>query len=149
MNTTHQTDSPACPDKLISECVGKPWAVMGRGPDSFDCWGFVRHVLINGFGFDAPDWLYEAGTEIRQTLFEIGRTTPGWYQLDSFKPYCVVLIGQSDKITHVGIYHPDNMIFHSLESKKKGVVGTSMQAMRRLGFGLLIPYAHKDMAWLT
>lgn len=147
MNITRQTDSQDCLNKLISECVGKPWSVMGRGPESFDCWGFVRHVLKNGFGFDAPDWLYESGPEVRPALFETGRTSPGWYQLDSFKPYCIVLIGQSDKITHVGIYHPDNMIFHSLESK--GVVGTTIKAMKRLGFGLLIPYAHKEMEWLT
>lgn len=147
MITTPSADFRDCPDRLIAEAIGKPWSVMGRGPDSYDCWGFVRHILVNGFRLDVPDWLYEAGHIKRSGLFEAGKNTSGWSQLESFMPYCVVLIGQSDKITHVGIYHPDNIIFHSLESR--GVVGTTMKAMKRLGFGLMIPYAHKDMQWLT
>ena len=34
--------------------IGRPWIAGAQGPDSFDCWGFVRYVLLHEFGHDVP-----------------------------------------------------------------------------------------------
>lgn len=37
------------------EYVGLPYRDRGRGPDAFDCWGLVRHVLIERADLPVPD----------------------------------------------------------------------------------------------
>lgn len=34
------------------------WESMGRGPQRFDCWGLVRHVLAEEFGVQLPSYSY-------------------------------------------------------------------------------------------
>lgn len=35
--------------------IGLPYRFGARGPNEFDCWGIVRHVLLRQFGVDLPD----------------------------------------------------------------------------------------------
>lgn len=36
--------------------IGRPYADKGRGPDAFDCWGFVRAILAAERGVVLPDY---------------------------------------------------------------------------------------------
>lgn len=38
----------------VSEYVGKPWAPGADGPESFYCWGLVRHVFRTREGIELP-----------------------------------------------------------------------------------------------
>lgn len=152
MTTILATGSPAYADQLLEQALGKPWACLGRGPDSYDCWGLVLHILRNGLGWaDAPDFLYATGLEERERAFAEGMTqelaTGLWQPLAKPEPYCVIMLGQTRRITHVGIWHPSNTIFHCFEGA--GVIGTKIPTMKKLGWSRMLPYKHKDMTWLT
>lgn len=152
MTTTQGTGSPAYADELIAAALGKPWECLARGPESYDCWGFCLHVLRDGLGWaEAPEFMYDVGMEERERAFEEGMAaelaTGRWRLLARPEPYCVIMLGQTRRITHVGIWHPSNVIYHCFE--KAGVVGTRVPAMRKMGWSRMIPYKHEDMAWLT
>ena len=39
---------------FANKYIGHPWVAGAQGPDSFDCWGFVRYVLKHEYGYDVP-----------------------------------------------------------------------------------------------
>lgn len=123
------TPSPrfrACADRAIHRALGKPWRVMGRGPDAFDCVGFVQHVLAAG-GVTTPLFEYPAGVA-RDEAFRAGVPrveAAGWVQVPARTPYAVVLLGRRGVVTHVGLYHPVGLVYHSFE--RCGVVGHTLQ----------------------
>ena len=39
---------------FANKYIGRPWVAGAQGPDSFDCWGFVRYVLKHEYGHDVP-----------------------------------------------------------------------------------------------
>jgi len=152
MTTTPEIGSPAYADALIEQALNKPWSCLGRGPDSYDCWGFCLHVWRDGLAWaNAPEFLYETGLEERERAFHEGiaqqLATGKWERLQKPEPYCALLLGQARKITHVGIWHPSNTLFHCFEAS--GVVGTKIPTMKKLGWNNMIPYRHEDMKWLT
>lgn len=53
-----------------SAYVGIPYEPHGRGPDRFDCWGFVRHIYQKQFDITLPafDALYVDEAEIQDAL---------------------------------------------------------------------------------
>lgn len=70
-----------------------------------------------------PDFIYEAG-EARVGLFSEGikkAVADGFREVPERTPYSIVLLGKGGKITHVAIYHPSGIYYHSLE--RFGVVG--------------------------
>lgn len=152
MTTTPATGSPACADAVIAAAIGKPWECLARGPESYDCWGFCLRVLRDGLGWtSAPEFAYDVGLDERERAFEDGMAselaTGLWTPLDKFEPYCVVMLGQTRRITHVGIWHPSNTIYHCFEGA--GVVGTRVPVLRKMGWSRMLPYKHKEMTWLT
>ena len=34
--------------------IGLPWVAGAQGPDSFDCWGFVRYIHKQEYGHNVP-----------------------------------------------------------------------------------------------
>lgn len=152
MITTPATASPAYADELIEQALGKPWACLARGPDYYDCWGFCLHILRHGLGWaDAPEFLYDTGLQERERAFAEGMAqelaTGEWQRLAKPEPYCVIMLGQTRKVTHVGLWHPSNTIYHCAEAS--GVIGNRLPAMKKLGWSLMLPYKHEDMKWLT
>lgn len=65
---------------FANKYIGRPWVAGAQGPDSFDCWGFVRYVLKHEYGYDVPqvnvnpeclrDVLYAFRTDLAFTAFE-------------------------------------------------------------------------------
>jgi len=43
---------PAWADKYI----GIPWVSHGRGPEGYDCWGLIRFIAKDQFGWDWPSY---------------------------------------------------------------------------------------------
>lgn len=44
------------PSVWVNDLVGRKYALGGRGPDAFDCWGLLMHVFRDQRGIDLPDW---------------------------------------------------------------------------------------------
>jgi cell wall-associated NlpC family hydrolase len=36
--------------------IGLPFRDKGRGPDGYDCWGYVRAIMLERFGVTLPDY---------------------------------------------------------------------------------------------
>jgi len=123
MATTLSPHFRACADKAIQQALGKPWRCLARGPHSFDCWGFVLHVM-SAAGIEAPDFAYSEGAQLRASLFSEGIATgvsEGWKRVPDKTPYSVVALGKQGIITHVAVYHPSGIYYHCME--RQGVVG--------------------------
>ena len=76
-----------------------------QGPDSFDCWGFVRYVLKEEYGYDVPcvnvnpeclrDVLVAFRTDLAFTAFE---------EVDAPQDGDVVLMRQAKHPVHAGLW---------------------------------------------
>ena len=109
-------------DTAIQAALGKPWVVLGRGPDTFDCWGLVLWVY-KAAGVVLPDFAYDIQND-RATLFQTGSPAlaeAGWEPVATPSPYSIVTLGQRHDATHVAIWHPSGIYYHCLE--RQGVVG--------------------------
>ena len=153
MSSTPPRGSPACADALLESLLHSPWSRLGRGPSSFDCWGFVRHVLVHGMGWDGcPEFPYsDEQARDHEALFDRlipqQLATGAWVPLARPEPYCVVMLGQTARVSHVGLWHPSNTVFHCAETS--GVVGQRVPALRALGWTTIQPFRHSEMRWLS
>ena len=117
MRTTLTPHIRASVDKALAASLGKPWVALGRGPNSFDCWGFVRYIF-NTAGVYIPDVVLTPVSDIRTVATENGIDA---VQVAPRTPYSLVMLGRRGAFGHVGIYHPSGIVYHCLE--KQGVVG--------------------------
>ncbi len=67
--------------------VGIPWLTNGRGPEGYDCWGLVRMIAKDQFGWDWPsyDETYTQGAEADDKSVEDVRESEDspWQRLDN------------------------------------------------------------------
>lgn len=117
MHTTLTPHIRACVDKTLTASLGKPWEAMGRGPSSFDCWGFVRYVYKQA-GIEIPDAILSPVTDICSVATEKGVVA---VKVPARTPYALVIFGKNGSFGHVGIYHPAGIVYHCLD--RQGVVG--------------------------
>ena len=112
MRTTLTPHIRACADKAMVGALGKPWAPLGRGPNSFDCWGFVVYVYkaagIQLPSCAMPDPCYDIQAAARGTGIQVEKAVPR-------TPYSIALMGKMGVYAHVGIYHPSGIIYHCLD----------------------------------
>ena len=113
-------------NRAISEAVGRPWEPLGRGPDSFDCWGFVFWVFGKA-GVKLPDYPYAEG-EKRDELFNTVLGCEDWDHVPQQTPYSIVTFGRGVSTSHVGIYHPNGLYYHCVSGR--GVCGDRYNAIR-------------------
>ena len=125
MRTTLTPHIRACADKAMVGALGKPWAPLGRGPNSFDCWGFVVYVYkaagIQLPSCAMPDPCYDIQAAARGTGIQVEKAVPR-------TPYSIALMGKMGVYAHVGIYHPSGIIYHCLD--RQGVSGHSVQTLQ-------------------
>jgi cell wall-associated NlpC family hydrolase len=120
MRTTLTPHTRACVDKALVASLGKPWAPLGRGPDNFDCWGFVQYVYRQA-GIEIPDAILEPVPCVATAAKAHGvRISPA----PARTPYALVMFGKDGVFGHTGIYHPSGLVYHCLE--RHGVVGHNL-----------------------
>ena len=122
------TPSPyfqACVNKSISEAIGKPWRCLGRGPNSFDCWGFVVWVFASA-GIKLPDWSYTI-SDSRSDLFQAG-LLDAWVPVDANEICSIVTLGRKGAISHVAVKF-NGVFYHCTENF--GVIAQSSDAVSR------------------
>jgi cell wall-associated NlpC family hydrolase len=103
----------------VSKYVGIPFVSGGRGISGCDCYGLVRIVLMEQFGYNLPllsgnykDALVMAETEpvLRSQLPLLTGE-----KIDKAEPGAVAVIRYQGRSTHIGIYVDGTYILHTLK----------------------------------
>lgn len=147
--TTRQDDSKTLNDYIISK-LGCKWKALGRGPDTFDCWGFVLSAWRHIGWADSPDFPYSPDFSARrkalvETVREKNVYGSEWSEISSPIDKCLCVMFKYGHAYHVGIY-ADGNIFHCVE--KSGVVGTSIHRTKMLGYEDIKYFTNEKMPWL-
>ena len=122
----------------ISFClslIGKPWVSGAAGPEAFDCWGLLRHVLLERRGLSLCPY-----SGVKETgLADMMKTATSeaayrWKRLNGPEHLCGVAMSHGRRIEHVGLWLEEagGGILHSHESA--GVVFQSQSSIRNTGF---------------
>lgn len=113
------------------EYLGKPWEAGATGPDAFDCWGLVRHWYSTKLGVDLPVHLVDA-SDVLAVAHQLKREqiSGDWVELEDLEDNCVVAMGHSSSITHVGVCIGDSYILHASRQCGYCVVQTLSQIRR-------------------
>jgi hypothetical protein len=90
-----------------AEHIGKPYRKGGEGPDSFDCWGFVRFVFRTQYGIEMPPvQVGRAGDEAETNVAAIKRAAQvsGWRPSEDSPPQDRdIALMDSAEGRHVGV----------------------------------------------
>lgn len=84
--------------------VGQRWEAGAQGPDAWDCWAFLRHVLHTYYGLDVPEIVvadYE-DEDAMSSLFIGHAERREWRQVPAPVDGCLVEIRRPSM--HVGIW---------------------------------------------
>lgn len=124
--------------------IGISWEYGAQGPDSYDCWNFVRHVQKTRFSIDVPVILYTDQRDVSHQL-QHNAELDRWTQTDSPIEGDIVMMARAKIPAHVGVWIKANGhegILHCLQHV--GVVFTRENAIRSHGWGQLKFYRRKD-----
>lgn len=98
--------------------VGIPFANKGRGPDAYDCWGLVWHVLHEEFGLDVPSYADEyADSNDETSAAAIAKHRHEWLHIPHANSRLgdVVEMMRGGKLWHVGLLLPGGWVLHTNE----------------------------------
>lgn len=85
--------------------IGRPWIAGAQGPDSFDCWGFVRYVLKHEYRHDVPQ--VNVNAECLRDVLQAFRTDLAFRAFEEVPLPCdgdVVLMRQAKNPVHAGLW---------------------------------------------
>lgn len=122
----------------ISFClglIGKPWVSGASGPDAFDCWGLLRHVLRERRGLTLCPYGGVKEIGLASMLKTATREAQArWYPLASPEHLCGVGMSRGRRIEHVGLWLDEagGGVLHCHEGA--GVVFQSTASIRLTGF---------------
>lgn len=125
-------------ETILSGLIGKPFVINARGPEAYDCWGIVTHVLKE-LGIEIPmDWCAPDDPSKKEeywayTMTEIEKQTHenSWTRTDTPVYGNVVAMSRNRIMSHVGILTPFG-ILHATE--KFGVVLSTEKELRDVGY---------------
>lgn len=124
--------------------LGKPWQSGCNGPETFDCWGFVRYVQLMHYGRTLPEISIDADN-IRAVVneFTSNHERNMWQKVDNPKDGDCLLLSQSKEPTHVGIWidADGGGLLHCV--KGAGVVFTVPSNIKNMGYNILGAYTCK------
>lgn len=120
--------------------IGLPWVNGAQGPNSFDCWGFVRYVYSQEKGVDLPVFEIDADKPlaIRHAISD-ERARSRWVPVDflSLEPFDVLLLSQANHPDHVGVWSGSGLL-HCI--REAGVVHQTRQSLYRAGWNIVSCY---------
>lgn len=90
---------------FANKYIGRPWVAGAQGPDSFDCWGFVRYVLKHEYDHDVPQVNVNAEC-LRDVLlaFRTDLAFQAFKEVEKPQDGDVVLMRQSKNPVHAGLW---------------------------------------------
>lgn len=97
--------------------AGIPFVTSGRDMSGCDCYGLVRMILVNEYGFDLPMLLgdYTNALNIAETkrLFMQNVPVLCGEKISEPEEKAVALMRFGGRLCHVGLYAGDGCIIHS------------------------------------
>lgn len=108
-----------------SSYIGKLWEWRARGPQSFDCWGFVCGVWKDLYNVDLPDYLdqtpkdAEAGDRYRISARCLTAGQDIMVSIESPRPLALVLMRHNSVPSHIGLYAHGGYIVHACEHAQR------------------------------
>lgn len=102
----------------VSSLIGLPFEYGGRGPDKFDCFGLLMHILKENHGQDIPDFRSTSDRAVIQSSFATG--LPMWEKTEQ-GANTPVLFRVGKYVSHCGYMIDSMRMVHTWE-KSGGVV---------------------------
>lgn len=90
---------------FANKYIGRPWVAGAQGPDSFDCWGFVRYVLKHEYDHNVPQ--VNVNAECLRDVLQAFRTDlafQAFKEVEKPQDGDVVLMRQSKNPVHAGLW---------------------------------------------
>lgn len=96
--------------------IGKSFEVKGRGPDTFDCWGFLKYVYAHHHpqkiilpGYEECYEDVEDKEKLSNVIFE--QRQARWVEVEKPQPFDAILLRLRGVPMHVGVVtKPGHMI---------------------------------------
>jgi cell wall-associated NlpC family hydrolase len=120
----------------VTEYVGLPYREGARGPDAWDCWGLVRHVLAAEFHVELPAYDYGPTALERQQLIRSLR--PQFREVEPV-PGAIALCSVAGR-PHVGVCVDGEHILHAREGTGSVLERIDSRWMRNAVRGFYLPY---------
>lgn len=99
--------------------IGIPYRDKGRDLEGFDCWGLVRHVLMNEFGIDdLPDYVdsYTAASDRQGVAEAVQRgLADGWSVTDQPVSGSLVILQVAGRPWHCAVAVTEDWMLHTLQ----------------------------------
>lgn len=126
-----------------SALLGAPWRPLGRGPDSFDCWGLARHMFACCRGIELPEHLvHPSHTQAVSARMETESGSSDWIRLPGAEHFAVVGMGKGNGggFSHVGLWLDidGGLCLHC--SEDRGVRADGARVLKALGYDRLAFY---------
>ncbi len=119
--------------------IGLPW-IAGE----HDCWGFARRVWRDELGLDVEVVDVDAASAL-SVMREIrdGDQLCKWERIEKPEEWCGVLMGKSERPSHVGVWSgvDGGKILHSVHGA--GVIFTNETGLALMGYRVLGFYRRK------
>lgn len=119
---------------FLSKFIGTPFQWNARGPEKFDCWGVVLHVLERLGVEQLPDFVVEESDAPDSqvcVLIEQQIETGSWQRIDDPQPGDVVAMSSHRRIHHVGVVTPFGILN---TTKAMGAILTKESRLRTMGY---------------
>lgn len=101
----------------VSNYIGIPFASGGRDRSGLDCYGLVRLVLREQYGYDLPRLSggYTNALDVAETKALFIKNVPLLcaQKIDAPEEKAVALLRMGGMLCHVGLYAGDGCIIHS------------------------------------
>lgn len=127
--------------------IGRPWEKGAQGPNSFDCWGFVRHINREHFGVEVPIIDTDAD-DLRAVIKSMTGDSErsNWLSVTQPKEGDAVLMAHCKYPSHVGIWLDvdGGGVLHCIRGE--GVVFSSISSLKICGWGRVEYYRHASHA---
>lgn len=101
-------------DEWWSKYVGLPFEEKGRGPDTFDCWGALRWIMLHEKGIVLPDYLDTYQTTLDRSLADVieREKAAHWRPVDDPQAFDAILLKQRGVPMHVGLVTKPGWMIH-------------------------------------
>lgn len=129
--------------QLIMSVLGKPYVLGARGPDAFDCWGLVKHVLQSQDVCALPDWTVDS-LEIDKVTGKfqdsiVNAIANDWaYVTHSPQNMDIAIFARRSLAHHVGLYINDSILH--IRNNNAGVVCEPLARVVKAGLGKIEYY---------
>lgn len=103
--------------ECLAKYIGLPFEPLGRGPDSYDCWGLVRHFYQEEFEISLPDLNgYETVKQHRAISGLVEFEKPRWKPAEA-EFGNVIVFNMAGRPVHVGIAIDNLNMLHIQKGK--------------------------------